>query len=100
MIKYYKLRSGDEIMGEVVTSVEGEDKDFEVSYDLERISHPWRLLVAPQGGYALQPIPVKSIDIDSNTVLFSGEVDEDLANAYREKLGGVVQARRPSLVTP
>ena len=83
-LRYFMLQNGFEMIGEI----ESEPVDGE-RYDLRRLKNPWRLLLT-QHGYVPAPCPASWIDLDRSNILLEGGVDDDLANVYREKQGGIV----------
>lgn len=81
MIKFFKLFNGEEITADVD---EGDDW-------CERIEmrKPYRNVMTDKGPM-LMPYPCDVIQVTAQHVIFSGEPNIDLANAYRRATGGIV----------
>lgn len=89
VIRYFKLTTGDEFIAQL--------KDEDVGYDLRCLHDPWRMLLTNQG-YVPCPMPVKSLTVNSIHILYEGEVDDDLARVYREKMGGIAVPSKDLLI--
>ena len=85
MLMYIKLRSGDELFGEVPEhAIEEIDNPA-----IFRLVKPWRLLLS-QKGYVPMPMPLDSVDMKDEDVLLQGPVDKDLTNAYNVQRGDLI----------
>jgi len=96
MLNYLKLRSGDELFGEVLEEEEEEEETEDRA--LLRLVRPWRLLLSAKG-YVPMPMPLDFLDVKEADVLIFGVVDADLAAAYRTQMGGLVTPP-PGLLVP
>jgi len=81
MLRFVKLTTGDELIGRI--------EESDDSYDLRTLVHPLRMLVG-NAGYALVQYPAKSLVIDKVHILCDGDVNDELAQLYMERTGGVV----------
>lgn len=72
MIKFFKLMTGDELMGHLI------DED---DYDLRRLDNPVRLLLTREG-YKIVRLPIRSLVIDKEHILYEGESDPTIIRDY------------------
>ena len=91
MVKLIKLVTGEEIMGDMEWITEGESLELE---------NPVRLALTQQG-LAMVPwtpfikgnkITISSIKVNA---IYIADADDDLANEYRSKFGGITLAHGP-----
>lgn len=93
MIRYFMLNRGDELIGQV--------DDEQAGYGLRTIKSPWRMMLTRTGGYAAQPMPCKSIELNvERDVMFEGDVDDDLVNVYRNGTSGLSVPANNKLFRP
>jgi len=91
MIQVLKLTTGEDIIA-----------DAETKGDSVTLKQPIRLLLSPEGGVGMMPfapfVASETVDISSSYVLFQGEPEPELKNAYNAKFGsGIVTAGAPDL---
>ena len=80
LLRYFKLSTGDEYIAQL--------DDVQTEYDLRTLHNPWRLLLSNHG-YVPCPMPAKNLTLNSIHILLEGEVDDELARVYREKISGI-----------
>ena len=80
MLMYVKLRSGDELFGDIEEAG---------GVAIIQLNKPWRLLLS-QKGYVPMPMPLDSVDIKEEDVLLCGPVDADLTRAYNVQQGDLI----------
>ena len=86
-VRYYRLRTGDELFGQLDDSNDG--------YDLIVLQKPCRLLLTQKVGYVIQPLPVETITFNRQEVVFDGVIDDELRRHYQDEILG-----QPTLATP
>lgn len=94
-VMFYRLLSGEEIIGKQIDSGEG-------TFTVQK---PSQLLLTPDGkGSKLIPFAIFTktgvIEISQSNVLFSFEPITELVNEYNKMYGtGIVTATKPQLIT-
>jgi hypothetical protein len=93
MLKFIKLINGEEIVADV--------DEEELTNWSEKMSmrKPFRNLMVQGGNSALIPYPCEEISVSTSHVLFTGDPNVMLEQAYCE-MTGRVYAVRPSLQMP
>jgi hypothetical protein len=82
MIKFFKLFNGEEITADVSDGEDGWSEQIEMC-------KPYRNVMTDKGPMLIA-YPCAVISVNTHHVIFSGEPNEDLANAYRKATGGIV----------
>ena len=90
MIKVMKLTTGEEVVSEV-----------ELEKDVYKMKQPIRLLLSPEGGVAMMPFaPFVSgdiVEVHKSHVLYEGEPEQELKNAYNSKFGNGIVTATPDI---
>ncbi len=84
MVKLLKLVTGEEIIGDIT----------ETGVDLS-VKNPIKIALAKEGLAMIPFCPFMkghTITVTKVNVVFETEIDDDLANAYKEKFGGIMLA--------
>jgi hypothetical protein len=81
VIQFFKLSNGEEIIAEV------QDEQDQWGGTVEW-TKPHRLIVSDRGT-GLMPLPCDKITVPKTSILFSGDLNYDLANVYRQATGKI-----------